>query len=57
MKFEELWKVKILRNLLKIADKKEKITYTHKHSIERDLNMIYYGFEAGLKSSQETKNE
>jgi len=50
--FEKLWKVKLLIDLKKINEEsgfKSTVTRDENHSIERDLRMIRYGFEGGLK--------
>ena len=51
-KFNKLWKVKLLKELLKEYEKedlKSTITRSEKSSLERDLRMIRYGFENGIK--------
>jgi len=52
MKFEELWKVKLLKDLLKLNKESKlkcSVTRDENSSIERDLKMIRYGYENGLK--------
>jgi len=55
--FEKLWKVKLLKSLRKLEDLRGTITRTEQNSIARDLSMIKYGFEAGLKIKEKTDSE
>jgi len=54
--FKKLWKVEVLTNLLKMADKETKVTRTEVRSLERDLNFINYGFREGIKFSVRRKS-
>lgn len=54
-KFCNLWKVKILMAILDSGDvdDEETITRKLKSSLERDINLIRYGYEEGLKETEE----
>lgn len=55
--FNKLWKVDTIKALLRLADKKTKVTRTETRSLERDLAFIKYGFEEGLNQIRVSLNE
>ena len=54
-RFKELWKVKLLNDLLKVEDLDGTVARSEKNSLERDIRMIRYGYEAGLKKVKRRK--
>lgn len=53
-KFENLWRVKILKSLHDLEDLDGTVTRTEKNAILRDLRMMRYGFENGLRIAETT---
>ena len=53
--FNELWKVKVLKELEKFEDGFSNVTITRNSILdnERTINLIRYGFEEGLKYKNE----
>lgn len=60
IEFKKLWKIKVLRNIMKLDKELEAdgtITRTIKSDNQKALNWAKYGFEEGIKFTQISLNE